>query len=157
MAGLKYAVSKSGLAYAQNIAKTALYVVAAANQPLRVYGWGVSFDGLTAGQAKILCELCTGTAAGAGTKVGDVTPTALDTVRSETPQAGTIAYGPFSTEPTVLSVVHLEYVDNQNGWKEYFPDGEEILIAGGKAVAIRITTPATLTTCNAAPWLLCEE
>lgn len=154
---MRYTVSKSAMALAQgNGGDTYIYVKAAANVPIRVLGWGVSFDGKTAGEAKILAELCTGTAAGDGTEAGAITAAKLDSDRSETIQADP-GYGPFTEEPTVYSAVHTEYVDNQAAWKEYFPDGYEIVVKGATAVAIRLTSPAALTSCNAACWLLCEE
>ena len=157
MSELRYTVNKSAISCAQNQVKTILYVKAATNVPIKVSGWGISFDGLTAGQQKILVELCTGDASGDGTPVGDATKAKLDARTTETIQAALAKYGLFSVEPTVLTVVHHEYVDCQNGWKEYFPDGDEIMVPGGKAIAIRVTMPTTLTTCNGAPWLLCEE
>ena len=154
---MRYTASKSAMSLAQgNGGDTYLYILAAANVPIRILGWGVSFNGLTAGEAKILCELCTSTAAATGTEAGAVTPVKLDADRSETIQ-GDPGYGPFTVEPTVLSVVHTEYVDGQAGWKEYFPDGYEIIVTGAKAAAIRLTSPAAMTTCSAACWILCEE
>ena len=154
---MRYVVAASAMAIAQgNGGDTYLYVLAAANNPIRILGWGVSFDGKTAGEAKILCELCTSTVAGAGTAAGAVTEVKLDADRSETIQ-GAGQYGPYTAEPTALSVIHCEYVDNQAGWKEYFPDGYEIIVTGGKAACIRLTSPAAMTACNAACWLLCDE
>ncbi len=115
---MKYTVSKSGMSAAEgNGGDTYIYLKAAANVPIKILGWGVSFNGKTAGEEKILCELCTGTAAGDGTEAGDITAVKLDSARSETIQ-GDGDYGPFTVEPTVLSVVHHEYVDNQGSWKE---------------------------------------
>ena len=154
---MRYTISKSAMSIAQgNGGDTYLYTLAAANVPIRILGWGVSFNGLTAGEAKILCELCTSTVGATGTEAGSVTPSKLDPDRSETIQCDP-GYGPFTVEPTTLSVVHAEYIDGQGAWKEYFPDGYEIIVTGAKAACIRLTSPAAMTTCTCAAWMLCEE
>jgi hypothetical protein len=48
-------------------AKTILNVIAGANQPVSIFEWGISFDGVTATAVPATVELCQSTQAGAGT------------------------------------------------------------------------------------------
>lgn len=128
-------------------AKTALNLIAGANQPVCIFEWGVSFDGVTATAVPATVELCQSTQAGAGT--GAASPPAIVQVagRAITCQA-TTAHN-FTAEPTTLTPIEQLFVPQFMGWyvKQY-PLGMEpdTDLSGGtiKALALRVNTSATV-------------
>lgn len=127
-------------------AKTALNVIAGANQAVTVFEWGVSFDGVTATAVPATVELCQSTQAGAGT--GAASPPAIVQIGGRTIAAQPTSAHNFTVEPTVLTPIEQVFVPQFMGiYVKQYPMGLECDtdLSGGtvKAIAIRVNTSAT--------------
>jgi hypothetical protein len=125
-------------------AKTALNIIAGANQPIQIVEWGVSFDDVTSTDKPTTVQLCQSTQAGAGTGAASP-PAVVQTTGRAIAAQFTVAHN-FTAEPTVLSVIEQFFVAQQMV-KQYLPGREpETDLSGGtvKALAIRINTTATV-------------
>lgn len=126
-------------------AKTVLNAVAAANLPIKLKAFTVSFDSATATAVPALVELCQSDQGTTGT-VGS-TPTA---VRKSGPvrTVGFTFGANYSAEPATLSAVWACYVPVFNGTFSYvFPLGDEpdCSVSGTtEGLALRVTAPATV-------------
>lgn len=128
-------------------AKTALNVIAGANQPVSIFEWGISMDGVTSSAVPATVELCQSTQAGAGTSAASVP--AIVQVGGRTITAQPTSGHNYTAEPTTLTVLEQFFVPQFMGMlvKQYplglEPDTD---LSGGtvKALAIRVTTTATV-------------
>src|SRR3954454_11026094 len=128
-------------------AKTVLNVIAGANQPVSIFGWGVSFDGVTGSAVPATVELCQSTPATAGT--GAASPPAIVQVGGKTITAQATSAHNFTAEPTVLTPIEQFYVSQYNGlFVNQYPLGLEpdTDLSGGtvKALAIRVNVTAAV-------------
>lgn len=129
-------------------AKTALNLIAGANQNASIIEWGVSFNGVTATDVPATVELCQSTQAGAGTGAASAPAIVQTTGRTLTAQL-TTAHN-FTAEPTALTVIEQVLVPQFMGvYVKQYPLGTEpeTDFSGGtiKAIAIRVNTTATVS------------
>lgn len=128
-------------------AKTALNVIAGANQPVSIVEWGVSFDGVTSSAVPATVELCQSTQAGAGTSAASVP--AIVQVGGRVGSIQATSGHNYTAEPTTLTVIEQLFVPQYMGaYVKQYPLGLEPdtdLSSGTvKALAIRVNTSATV-------------
>ena len=131
-------------------AKTALKILAGANQPFQIIEWGISFDGTTSTATPATVTLEQSTEAGAGT--GAASPPAIVQVggnKNITAQI-TSAHN-FTAEPSALTVVEQVFVPQYMGiYVKQYPLGQEPesdlsgTSSGVKAMCIRVNSTATV-------------
>lgn len=127
-------------------AKTALNIIAGANQAILLKAVTISTDGVTSSAVPATVDVCQSTQAGAGTGTGS--PTIVQASgRTLTAQA-TVAAN-FSAEPTTLTPMEKFYIPQFMGLVRYdLPLGDEYEtdFSGGtiKALAIRINVSANV-------------
>src|SRR3954454_12198445 len=97
-------------------AKTVLNLIAGANQPVSIFEWGVSFDGVTSSAVPATVELCQSTQATTGTSAAS--PPAVVQVGGKiiTTQPTTCPH--YAAEPTALTVIEQKFVSQYNGLYE---------------------------------------
>lgn len=120
-------------------AKTVLTVIAGANQPICIYEWGISFDGVTTTAVPATVDLCTSTQAGAGSSGGSIPAIVQITGRVITCQA-TSGHN-FTAEPTTLVAIEQFYVPQfMGGLVKQYPLGLEpdTDLSGGSIKALNI-------------------
>lgn len=132
-------------------------IIAAANAPIRLVEWGISFDGVTSSAVPALVQLMQSTQATAGTVGSSPTPEQSGG-RLRTVQAGAgIAYTT-AADPTVLTAIQELYVPQFMGlFVQQFPLGREpetVVAASTEGILIRVTPTATV---NARAWMVFEE
>lgn len=128
-------------------AKTVLNLIAGANQPIVIFEFGLSFDGVTSSAVPATVELCQSTQATAGTAGGS--PPAIVQVGGRTIAAQFTAAHNYTAEPTALTVIEQWYQPQFMGQfvKQYplglEPDSD---LSGGtiKALAIRVNVTANV-------------
>jgi hypothetical protein len=128
-------------------AKTVLNVIAGANQPVSIFEWGISFDGVTATAVPATVELCQSTQAGAGTSAAS--PPAIVQVGGRPLTAQPTVGHNYTAEPTVLTVIEQLFVPQFMGaFVKQYPLGLEpdTDLSGGtvKALALRINVSANV-------------
>lgn len=128
-------------------AKTALNVIAGANQPVSIFEWGISFDGVTSSAVPATVELCQSTQATAGT--GGASPPAIVQVGGRTISAQVTSAHNYTAEPTVLTVIEQAYIPQFMGlYVKQYPLGLEpdTDLSGGtvKALALRVNVSANV-------------
>lgn len=138
MSGILAIASTEGteVALVAATAKTVIRVTAAANRPIKILGWGIYFDGVTAAAAPVQVAARKSTTAGTGTAV---------TIRKLNETAGTIQTAStknFSAEPTNGDVLDVIEVHPTQGYEVKYPVGQEPIISGGLRFGIKATAPA---------------
>lgn len=128
-------------------AKTVLNVIAGANQPVSIFEWGISFDGVTSSAVPATVELCQSTQATAGTSAGSVPAIVQIGGRSITAQP-TSGHN-YTAEPTALTVIEQFFVPQFMGtFVKQYPLGLEpdTDLSGGtvKALALRVNVSANV-------------
>lgn len=128
-------------------AKTALNLIAGANQPITILEWGISFDGVTASAVPATVELCQSTQATAGTSAASAP--AIVQVGGRTITAQPTTGHNYTAEPTVLTVIEQFFVPQFMGqFVKQYPLGLEpdTDLSGGtvKALAIRVNVSANV-------------
>jgi len=133
--------------------KTLIQVTAASNSPIRVWKWGVSFDGT--GTSPIQCELLTtGTVAGG-------TPTSFTPYQYDfgglTSNTSACGFAP-STEGSITTtrIGDLQQILPGNFFQNEFSLGREFWVSGGDVVRIRIDNTGG-TAVNYQAFLIWEE
>jgi len=127
--------SGAAVALTAATAKTVIAITGVANSVLRLTEFGISFDGVTAGNTPVLVELCKNTQAGAGTNT-DGTP---DQIRGITRTAQSDIKFNYTAEPTALTAIKAWRVHPQTGIDIKWPLGREPEQAGATGYAIRVT------------------
>ena len=140
-------------ALASAATETLLQVAAAATKRFRVVEFGVSFDGVSAGDAPVDVDLLRQTTAGTASTTG-VAPVEWD-------EAGEAALASFShdftVEPTAGDVLGSWQVTPNGGLLVLqYPLGREPVVGLSGRIALRATT-ATDVTPNASAYLVIEE
>lgn len=140
-------VARNSVFSAATGAKTALNVIAGANQPVSIFEWGISFDGVTSSAVPATVELCQSTQAGAGTSAAS--PPAIVQAGGRTITAQPTTGHNYTAEPTTLTVIEQFYVPQFMGlFVKQYPLGLEpdTDLSGGtvKALALRVNTSATV-------------
>lgn len=120
-------------------AKTVLQLVAATNHRVRILGWGVFFDGVSATAEPVQVEVMIQTTAGT---MSSLTPVKLDRSISDT--LLTTAQHTATAEPTASDVLDTIEVHPQQGYEKQFLPGQEIILVGAGKLGIKCTAPATV-------------
>lgn len=147
----------SGVFAATAGAKTALNVLAGANQNIALLEWGVAFDGVTASAVPATVDLCQSTQGAAGTPGS--TPSAVQTTGRTLAFQGSLGVA-YSAEPTALTVIDSLYVPQFMGvFRVAIPLGyePETDFSGGtiRALAIRVNVTANVNVKAFAKFTLC--
>ena len=127
-------------------AKTALNIIAGANQAVLLKSVTIAMDGVTSSAVPATVDICQSTQAGAGT--GSGSPTITQASGRTLAAQATVAAN-FSAEPTVLTTLEKFYVPQFMGLFRYnLPLGDEYEtdFSGGtvKALAVRINVTANV-------------
>lgn len=130
--------------------ETILQILAPTNQRLRILEWGVSFQGTSTTAEPIQCELLRQTTAGTAS---GVTPVLNDDDIAQAIQ--TTAQGTFTAEPTSGDILQTVYVHPQTGFVYPVPGINDIMVAGGGRLGIRVVSPGA--TVDATAYIKFEE
>jgi len=149
MSGLRFTVAPGEIALTGGAAKTVLQVKAPAEQRVKLWAFGLYFDGTSATAEPVVAQLVRQTTDGTLTSV---TPSKLDPGCAETIQ--TAAGKNASSEPTAGDVLKQWEVHPQRSYEWTAPLGREILVPGGERLALVCTAPASV---NVIPWMELEE
>lgn len=136
MAALNCVAQTAEVALAAATAKTVLQLVAAANQRIRVLGWGIFFDGVSATAAPAEVRTLRQSTAGTMSALSPVLMHPAD----ETIQ--TTAQHTATVEPTAGDVLDVIECHPQGGYEKWFPPGYEIIVPGGGRLGLEVTAPA---------------
>lgn len=123
--------------------KTILQIVAAANDRLRLQGWGISIKGTSATDPPVLVQVVRQTTAGtmsagvAGTNITKKNDADPETVQTTVQVNATV-------EPTTTNIIESFEVHPQTGYRVFYPAGQEIIIPNGERLGFKVTS-ATLT------------
>lgn len=133
-------------------AATKLAIINGSAAVVTLTEFGISFDGVTAGNEPVLIELCLSTEAGAGTST-DLAPVQI---YGPTRTAACDAKKDYtSTQPTVLTAVKEWLVHPQAGLVIKEPLGRELQqITASDAIHLRVTAPNTV---NCRAYMCWEE
>lgn len=150
MAGNRFSISTEGteVALVAATAKTVLSAKAATNVRLKLLGWGVFFDGVSATAEPVQVSLQRQTTDGTSTSV----TARKTTTASETVQA--TAGKNFSAEPTSGDILEVKEVHPQQGFEKYYPFDQPIEVAGGGRISLKLTAPANV---NCEAWMNLDE
>jgi hypothetical protein len=132
------ATTQGEIAASIGAAKTILQIVAAANHPVAIKGVSVSFDGTSASAEPIQVDLLRQTTAGTMSAGTPVEETTTGTTLQTTSQINA------TVEPTAGNVLRRWEVHPQSGLIEKFTIEDEIVVAGGGRLGLRITAPAAV-------------
>jgi hypothetical protein len=153
MAAFQGVASVSEAALVAATQRTVLQIVAAANHRVKLLGWGVFFDGVSAADEPI--EVVVQRQSTAGTSSAN-TPKKVDDSLAET-LLTTARDGFSSTEPTSGDILWAGEIHPQSGYEKLFPLGQELIVGGGDRLAIRCTIPTGGTAVNARAFMHFEE
>lgn len=133
------------------VTKTILQIVAAANDRIRVQGWGVFIKGTSATDVPVLIQVARQTTAGTGgitsqgslAKKNDGDPETIQTTIQEGPVAA--AWG---AEPTTTTVIESAEVHPQTGYRVFYPMGQEVMIPNGERLGFRANSATIAYACT---------
>lgn len=138
MAGVGWRVNSGEVSLSAGVAKTALQVVAPANQRVLVDTLGVYFKGTSASDTPVKVRVITQTTAGTSSAA---TVNKRDVSDDETLQ--TTARYNASAEPTNAGdgseVVDFFEIHPQAGFKQFYPIGRELIVKGGTRLGVECT------------------
>jgi len=138
MAALQARVTSGPVALAAGVAKTALQVIAPANQRVKVTNVGIYTDGVTSNAVPIQVRILRQTTAGTGTAA---TPVPVEKELTEAIQ--TTAAANFTAEPTAGDVLdNLGVPAFMGQYEVFYPLGQEILVQGGGRLGFECNAPA---------------
>lgn len=119
--------------------ETVVQVVAATLHPVKIVGWGISFQGAVVTDLPIIVTLQRQTTAG----TSDVlTPEQWKPTRADS--FDTTARDNFSAEPTKSGFEHPTRVHPQSGYDIWYPEGKEPEADADNRVGIEVITPAAV-------------
>jgi hypothetical protein len=131
-----FGIAQTGeVALSAATARTVLQLVAPANRRVKVLGWGVFFDGVSATAEPVQVRLLRQTTAGT---MSALTPAQMRPV-AETIQ--TSAQHSATSEPEAGDVVDCIEVHPQMGYEKLCPMGQEIIVGGGGRIGIECLAP----------------
>ena len=141
---------------ATGTALKSLLQVAPAGTDIRIHGWGISFDGVTANAEPVKCSLIdTANASTAGTSL---TPEEWESTDGQASLCvgGTALTAYNLTEPTETAVRYIDSqeVHPQTGYSIFFPEARHPAVKVSRFLKVRVLAAATV---NAIPWILWEE
>jgi hypothetical protein len=137
MAAFQGQASTAEIALTAATAKTCLQLVAAANHRVKLLGWGCYFDGTSTTAEPVQVRVLRQTTAGT---MSALTPFKRDDSIADT--LLTTAQHTASAEPAASDVLEALEVHPQQGFREWFPMGAEIIIGGGDRLGFEFTAPA---------------
>jgi hypothetical protein len=124
-------------------AKTVISIVGSTDFGIDLKKFRISFDGASATAVPVLIEVCSHTAATAGTSTA-ITPVAV--VGQRLAATGFVGAGNFTAEPTVLAAFETHYLAPYYGFLAYdfqnFGDTPDSPFSQG--FALRLTAPAAV-------------
>lgn len=134
--------------------RTMLQIECGPADPLSIVEWGVSFDGVTASNAPIECELFHNTVAATMSTALAATDVTLLNNPADTSATSAIVYGGTThsgfataavTEATVAGyrLMDLQHVPPTSGYVHQWPLGREPVVPVAKFVRVRVTATAT--------------
>ncbi len=136
MAALNGVALTSEVALVAATPKTVIQLIAASNHRVRVLGWGVFFDGVSATAEPVQVRLLRQSTAGT---MSALTPVEMHPA-DETMQT-TASYGA-SAEPTAGDVLDCIECHPQGGYEKWFPPGYEVIVPGSGRLGLELTAPA---------------
>jgi len=139
MAAFQGVIQSAEVALTAATAKTVIQLVAAANQRVKILGWGVFFDGTSTTAEPVQVTLARQSTAGT---TSALTPVKVDDSLAET--LLTTARHTATAEPTTGDVVDVIEVHPQQGYEKLYPLGQEIIVGGGDRLGIICTAPAAV-------------
>ena len=148
MAGVIASAINVSEALAAATAETVVQIVPAANHPVKLLGWAVSFDGTSVTAEPVTCELCRQDTAGTSSALTPNEKTDFNITLQ------TAARTDFTAEPTTSTVIERREVHPQSGYEKIYPFGQEPMVQNTERFGIRITAPAIV---NAVGELTFEE
>ena len=137
MAALNGIAQTAEVALSAAVTRTVMQVVAPTNHRVKLLGWGVFFDGISANAEPVQVRLLRQTTAGT---MSALTPVKMDGSLAETLLV--TALHSASAEPTAGDVVDIIECHPQGGYEKIFPLGQEVVIQGGGRLGIECTAPA---------------
>jgi hypothetical protein len=136
MAGLRGAVTFSGIAGVQSAYKTLIQVAAPSAQRIRITAIRLACEGTVTTDPPVMVQYVRQTSAGSSTGTGTPTPVKLDVDLSETIQTTAItgpASGAWTTsEPTATDVIYQDAIHPQGRIPEVWIVPEIWVPAGGR-------------------------
>ncbi len=144
MAGIYLHATSGEVAIANG--KTILQVVAAANDRIRISGWGISIKGTSATDVPVLVQLLRQTTAGtmsagsAGTNISKKNNSDTETVQT-TVQINATA------EPTPGDIIESFELHPQTGTYKFFPSQQEVIVPNGGRLGVKVTSAALTYSC----------
>jgi hypothetical protein len=136
--------------------KTVLQVGVPSTTDIRIWAWGLSFDGASPTDPPGQCQLAD--AAVAATAGTSLTPELWSSALAPASLCvgGTALTAYNLTEPTHTAVRYLdgEEVHPQTGYSLWFPERARPRVAPSRFVIVRVTFGVTV---NCIPWILWEE
>lgn len=139
MARLNASIRTAEIALTAATAKTVIQLVAPSNHRVAITSWSVSFDGTSVTAEPVVIRVLRQTSAGT---MSALTPVAMDGSVGETIQS--TAQHTATAEPTAGNVLLSMECHPQQGYKEFLPLGQEIILQGAGRVGIECTAPANV-------------
>jgi hypothetical protein len=137
-----YMATSGSVALSAATAKTVLNIIAPGQFGIDLRSVEIAFDGVTAANVPVLCEICSSTQGAAGTTGS--TPTVVQ-VYGRAIAAGFTAGAAYSAEPTTLTTLDAFTLSPNGGLViRDWPPNEGFDQDVSKALAVRLTAPATV-------------
>lgn len=137
MARLNASIQTAEIALTAATAKTVIQLVSPSNHRVAITSWGVFFDGTSVTAEPVQVRVLRQTSAGT---MSALTPVAMDGSVGETIQS--TAQHTATVEPSAGNILLSIEVHPQQGFKEFFPLGQEIILQTASRVGIECTAPA---------------
>lgn len=145
MAKARYVARSGSVALAAATAKTALFVMAPSSFGVDLVKWSIEFDGVTASNVPVLCEICSLTGASNVTPGTGNTTVTVTQVLGRSVTAGFTSGAAATSEPTVLASIEDHWLTPNGGVLVYdYPLGTSPDSAVSNGFAIRLTAPAVV-------------
>lgn len=132
MSDLFGVAATSNVSLIANVAKTVLQLIAPANHRVKVLGWGVYFDGVSATSTPVRVRLQRQTSAGAMTSL------TLSKVSSRAETLLTTAQHSATVEPSNSDIIEQALCHPQQGYEVKFAPGQELVIEGGGRLGVEL-------------------
>lgn len=145
MAGIFAKINSDEITVPTTGQKTILRILAPATQRVKVCGFSITFKGIKATEPPIKVEIIR-QVAGAGTWSGTAPIISKNNPADDEGVNTTAQKDQTGTEPgypdsdSAANTLYAMEVHPQGGWQMILPFGQEIIVAGGTYLAIRITT-----------------
>jgi hypothetical protein len=139
MAAFQGQLTTAEIALTAATAKTVVQLVAASNHRVKIIGWGVYFDGISATAEPVQVRFIRQTTAGT---MSALTAIKRDDSIAETLQ--TTGQHTATVEPTNGDLLEGKEIHPQAGYQVFYPFGSEVIVGGGDRVGIECTAPATV-------------